>query len=374
MYAFGYCIFKPELTFYRIGHSYQKVLKVLKIPLKRSVMMHDFAITESHAVFLDNPLIFDLSKTSQVGELPFQYEPQHGSRVGIIPLKAESPDEIQWFKLPQSSFVFHTMNAWNEAVDVDGNPEKIEVVVAQYDDMPPFGDLGALPCPFRVRLWKYGLDLITGEVYFNGEAADITDRYDVEFPTVPPKLIGRKTRHGYCSVKDRENQDLMTGFFKVDLDKEGSDAVVGRVFYGEHTTGGEGQFVASLDPNADEDDGHIIFFTNSEDGTTSGATPVSELRIYETKTMSAKPVAVVKIPSLVPFGFHGIFVPKHSLEEQDRLLNLEVKKYSSTSIVRDEGITIKGLRKRVKGAHGERGTSNQQHSSNTRASSVLALT
>jgi carotenoid cleavage dioxygenase-like enzyme len=298
-------------------------------------MMHDFAITETHAVFLDNPLIFDIQRTSQPGQLPFQFEPQYGSRVGVIPLKADSADEIKWFELPQSTFVFHTMNAWNEAVDKEGNPEKIEVVVAQYDDMQPFDKLGVEQNPFRVRLWKYGLDMISGEVYCNDEVADTTDRYNVEFPTVPPKLVGRKTRFGYFPVNDRENQDLLTGFFKVDLEKKEKDAVVGRVFYGEDTNGGEGQFVPSLDPNADEDDGHFILFTNTDDG--SGATPVSELRIYETKTMSPKPVAVVKIPSLVPFGFHGTFVPKRSLEEQDREVNLEVARYSSAMIVEDEG-------------------------------------
>jgi carotenoid cleavage dioxygenase len=262
------------------------VLKALKIPLKQLVMMHDFAITESHAVFLDNPLIFDLSKTSQVGELPFQHEPQHGSQVVVTPLKVESPNEIQWFELPQSTFVFHTMNAWNEAVDVDGNPEKIEVVAAQYDDMPPFGKLGALPCPFQVRIWKYSLDMITGKVYFNGKAADTIDCYDVKFPTVPPKLTSHKTRYCYFPVKDRENQDLITSFSKLTWKrKEGSNAIIGHTFYGEHTNGGDGQYVSSQDPNADEDDGHIFLFTNTHDRTTFGATPASKLRIYETKTV-----------------------------------------------------------------------------------------
>jgi carotenoid cleavage dioxygenase-like enzyme len=134
-----------------------KKLKVLQIPWPRSVMMHDFAITETHAIFLDNPHMCDLQKKCIPGELPFQFEPKYGSRVGIIPLNAQTASDIQWFELPQSTFMFHTMNAWNEALDDEGHSNKNEVVVAQYDDMPPFGGLGAKPNPYRVRLWKLDL-------------------------------------------------------------------------------------------------------------------------------------------------------------------------------------------------------------------------
>jgi hypothetical protein len=63
------------------------------------------------------------------------------------------------------------------------------VVAAQYDDMQPFDELGVEQNSFRVRLCKYGLDMISGEVYPNEVVADTTDRYNVEFPTVPLQYL-----------------------------------------------------------------------------------------------------------------------------------------------------------------------------------------
>jgi carotenoid cleavage dioxygenase len=124
--------------------------------------------------------------------------------------------------------------------------------------------------------------------------------------------VGRKTKYGYFLSSDNEQDQLCTGYFKVDLEEEdrrNDDAVVGHVLYGDGIISGEAQFAPSLDPNADEDDGYLMVFTyNTKTAATGGGT-ISELRIYETKTMSQDPVAVVKIPSTVPLGFHGTFVP-----------------------------------------------------------------
>jgi hypothetical protein len=34
----------------------------------------------------------------------------------------------------------------------------------------------------------------------------------------------------------------------------------------------------------------------------------SEVHVYNAKTMSSEPVAVVKLPARVPYGFHALFV------------------------------------------------------------------
>jgi carotenoid cleavage dioxygenase-like enzyme len=70
----------------------------------------------------------------------FEFNKEYRGCLGVISLLAESGDEIQcWFDLPQACYVFHTLNAWNEEANENtGEPTKIEMVVTQYDDMPPF--------------------------------------------------------------------------------------------------------------------------------------------------------------------------------------------------------------------------------------------
>jgi hypothetical protein len=61
--------------------------------------------------------------------------------LGVLSLSAQSGDEIQWFDLSYARDVFHALKAWNEKVDGNGNPTNIEMVVAQFDDLPPFENL-----------------------------------------------------------------------------------------------------------------------------------------------------------------------------------------------------------------------------------------
>ena len=60
--------------------------------MPNSVMMHDFAITETDAVFWDLPVVFDLELATQFiedprsGAFPYQWRPEAGARVGVMPL------------------------------------------------------------------------------------------------------------------------------------------------------------------------------------------------------------------------------------------------------------------------------------------------
>lgn len=43
---------------------------------------------------------------------------------------------------------------------------------------------------------------------------------------------------------------------------------------------------------------------------------LTELRVWDAKTMNPDPVATVKLPSRVPLGFHAIFVSEADLVTQ----------------------------------------------------------
>ncbi|KAK1352246.1 hypothetical protein POM88_053510 [Heracleum sosnowskyi] len=67
------------------------------------------------------------------------------------------------------------------------------------------------------------------------------------------------------------------------------------------------------DTNSEEDDGYLIHFVHDEN------TSKSSVNVIDAKTMSADPVAVVELPSRVPYGLHALFVTEEQLEEQAKL-------------------------------------------------------
>ncbi|CAO3571399.1 unnamed protein product [Mortierella alpina] len=102
--------------------------------------------------------------------------------------------------------------------------------------------------------------------------------------------------------------------------------------YGPHIFGGEALFV----PNAprpdgqplEEDDGHLLVYVyderQMEDGVAKrGKEQVTELWIFDAKTVGQEhgPVAKVKIPRRVPYGFHGLLVTKEQIQENRDLLS-----------------------------------------------------
>ena len=67
-----------------------------------------------------------------------------------------------------------------------------------------------------------------------------------------------------------------------------------------------------------EDDGYLLVFVHNE------ATGKSELLILDASSdgPSMETIASIKLPSRVPYGFHGTFISKEELKHQkDRLYN-----------------------------------------------------
>ncbi|KAF9574425.1 hypothetical protein EC968_006585 [Mortierella alpina] len=102
--------------------------------------------------------------------------------------------------------------------------------------------------------------------------------------------------------------------------------------FGPHTYGGEALFV----PNAprkdgqplEEDDGHLLVYVYDERQMEDGVAKrdkeqVTELWIFDAKTVGQEhgPVAKVKIPRRVPYGFHGLLVTKEQIQENRDLLS-----------------------------------------------------
>jgi carotenoid cleavage dioxygenase-like enzyme len=52
------------------------------------------------------------------GTLPFFFDKQAGSRIGLLPRQAIDESDIKWFSFP-SQMIFHTANAWQVSADLN---------------------------------------------------------------------------------------------------------------------------------------------------------------------------------------------------------------------------------------------------------------
>ncbi|KAK4261608.1 hypothetical protein QN277_004578 [Acacia crassicarpa] len=81
--------------------------------------------------------------------------------------------------------------------------------------------------------------------------------------------------------------------------------------FGEGCYGGEPFFVArdTEDPEAEEDDGHVVTYVHDEN---KGE---SKFLVMDAKSPELEVVAAVRLPRRVPYGFHGLFVRESDLRK-----------------------------------------------------------
>jgi carotenoid cleavage dioxygenase-like enzyme len=97
---------------------YKRIEPDGRISAERSIdvsvpqMIHDFAITENYAIFLDGAIVFD-PKAMVREKLPFVTDRNKTCRIGLLRRSEPEAGIFQWFSV--GTFVcFHTMNAWEE--------------------------------------------------------------------------------------------------------------------------------------------------------------------------------------------------------------------------------------------------------------------
>ncbi len=113
LWNFGVSSSQGLLSLYRITPQ-GALAQAVTLPVPQIAMVHDFAITERHLVFLLPPLVFDRERL--LGGATFLdshvWRPELGLRVLVLP--KDALDRPRWFELP-AGFFFHIGNAWEDA-------------------------------------------------------------------------------------------------------------------------------------------------------------------------------------------------------------------------------------------------------------------
>ncbi|KAG6406276.1 hypothetical protein SASPL_133876 [Salvia splendens] len=299
MFTFGYSQ-KPPCVTYRVVSKDGVMQDPVPITIPESVMMHDFAITENYAIFMDLPLCFKPKEMVKDKKFIYSFDPTKKARFGVLPRYATNEMLIRWFELP-NCFIFHNANAWEEGDEV--------VLITCRLQNP---DLDMVSGAVKEKLENFTNELY--EMRFNLKNGLATQKKlsesAVDFPRINESYTGRKQRYVYGTVLDSIAK--VTGIVKFDLHAEPETGkekievggnVSGLFDLGPGRFGSEAVFVPREPGTAsEEDDGYLIFFVHDEN------TGKSVVNVIDAKTMSSDPVAVVELPKRVPYGFHAFFV------------------------------------------------------------------
>lgn len=283
MHFFGYNVFKPYLTYHQADAT-GELVKSLPLETSGPAMMHDFAMTEHYVIFMELPVVFSMSKALTLDPFPFVWDPDAACRMGVLPKDGTATD-MQWFDIPMC-FIFHTMNAFEEG-------DSVFVDAARYDAL---WVTGSRDFNHPAYLNRFALNLISGEV-----TVTPVDGQAMEFPQINRGQWGRPYRYGYglmIGVDDGKiNYDSATGYIKLDMQAGTSQ----RYDFAPGVSPSELYFVPAPDGTA-EDHGYLLSYVYEP------ATDTSDLWIMDATEFAAGPIAKVKLPVRVPFGFHGEWV------------------------------------------------------------------
>ncbi|XP_052193273.1 carotenoid 9,10(9',10')-cleavage dioxygenase 1-like [Diospyros lotus] len=310
MFTFGYSTTPPYII-YRVISKDGFMHDPVPITLPEPIMMHDFAITENYAIFMDLPLYFRPKEMVKENTLIFTFDATKKAHFGVLPRYAKDELLIKWFELP-NCFIFHNANAWEEG-------DEVILITCRLEN--PGLDMAN-------GTVKEKLENIADELYemrFNMKTGMASQKKlsapAVDFPRVNESYTGRKQRYVYGTILDSNAK--VTGIIKFDLQAELESEktklevggnVQGLFDLGPGRFGSEAVFVPR-EPGitSEEDDGYLIFFVHDE------VTGKSVVNVIDAKTMSSDPVAVVELPQRVPYGFHAFFVTEDQLQAQAKL-------------------------------------------------------
>ena len=252
-----------------------------KVDVRATTMMHSFAITERDVVFWECPVLFSLDDAIAGALNPFHWQPDYGTRVGIMPLGGRTSD-IRWVEI-ENCYVFHSLNAYR-----DGN--EVVVDVCRHPDMFTNDDLK--DSQGDLRRWR--IDTGSSPMSFRDE---VVTTEPFELPQGDRRFTGRRHRYGWYSVT-RTNPntvdfggtgciDYETG--RVSLWDPGATRHAGEPFF---VPGGEGEGNGWL----------FTYVYDHRDGR-------STLAILPALDLNGGPVAEIELPRRIPYGFHGVWVP-----------------------------------------------------------------
>ncbi|WP_067467482.1 carotenoid oxygenase family protein [Nocardia amamiensis] len=283
MYLISFGPVAPYLRYFVVDATGALVRSEI-IDVEGPSLMHDWAMTENHVLFLDLPIVFDADYGAVAG-FPYRWDDDYGARVGIMP-KAGTSADGRWFEI-DPCMIIHTLNAYELGTEVVLEAARYSNAVR--DRWRP--DVLAIDVGATLHRWRFDLHARTVR-------EEAVDGRTFEFPKINPGLVGAPSAVGYGVETSHGERAGFGGLLKWDL---GTGACL-RHDVGDGRVAAEGTFVPHPQARA-EDEGWLLSYVYDP------ARDASDLVIVDASDFSGAPRAVIGLPQRVPLGFHGCWIP-----------------------------------------------------------------
>lgn len=257
------------------------------LPLPDAPMVHDFAVTERHLVFLLPPFVFERERFHAGRSFldSHVWRPALGLRALVLP--KDRLDAPQWFELP-AGFVFHLGNAWDDGdtlrLDCWRTPDTFHATEGLRQLM-----LGRHVPQAYASLMTVALDRRRGRA-----SAEAVPGTTGEFPRIDPRLTGRRHRELFAAARLRDgDRPGYDGVQRIDLER----GTVDRFDFGAHVLVEEHVVV----PGAR----HAWLVGTALDLRAQAM----QLSVFDARRLADGPVASARVPRVVPLGLHATWLP-----------------------------------------------------------------
>ena len=266
----------------RAGH----VIREEAIAVQHGPSIHDCAITADHVLVFDLPVTFSVGKLIAGYRFPYQWNPEHRARVGVLARNAPA-DSIIWCDV-DPCYVFHPANAF---VDADG---RIIVDVVTHDRMFARSNYGPDSETSQFERWTIdtGAKAVTRKVI---------DARPQEFPRYDERLTGKPYRYALTmALPERDTTEMTiadTRLYRHDMVEGGTQVHD----FGAGHFPGEFVFVPRAEQGSETDGWYMGLVINAGEETT-------DLVLLDAADFTGAPVATIHLPHRIPPGFHGNWV------------------------------------------------------------------
>lgn len=273
--------FDGALALY-VANAAGAIVRTERIAGPYPALVHDFAITREHIVFVVCPVTLSLERL-RAGRAPIAWEPELGARVGVIP---RAGGETRWLEAP-ACMAWHVLNAFEDG-------DRIQLDLCQ-QAAPAFPKSDGTPAPeaalqqFLTR-WTIGRDEVS--------VRRLSDAV-CEYPRLDERRAGLPYRYGFVAAEGGPGTGDLAHRALGCFDLTTGEMVRWRAPPGQSVS--EPVFVARRG-SADEGDGWLLAVIYDQPA------DASHLAVFDAQRIPAGPIARAHLAHRVPAGFHGSFV------------------------------------------------------------------
>ncbi|TMR94859.1 carotenoid oxygenase family protein [Nonomuraea basaltis] len=286
LHFLSYSPFPPYLTYF-VASAAGEIIRSEVVDGSGPSLMHDFAITADHAVFLNFPVVFDPAEHSGI---PYRWSDTYTPRIGVLP--RSGPAEVTWFEVDVAALL-HVTNAY---ADQQG---RVVIEGPRYDRAGWesswkwwIGAPGYGPTPNAgATLHRWILDPATGKA-----TDEPLDSLVTEFPSINDAHTGSYNRYSYAIAFPGAGLD---GYSTIKFDTVTGERQL--LAHGADRMPGEAVFVPA-EGGTGEDEGYLLTIVSDL------RADASQLLVLDASNLHNAPIATVELPRRVPAGIHGHWI------------------------------------------------------------------